>query len=91
MCSIVEIKDEEQVRQFFLQNKNYCSIDLPGYFDWQQLLKQATENQIGIDINKAKQQETINYFLYTNKDGNFAWRKFEIIHPVMYIYVVNLM
>lgn len=89
--NILEIEDKDKIKQFFLQNKNYCSIELPGYFDWQQILKQAEKNKLDSnDIKKAKQQETINYFLYTNKDGNFAWRKFEIIHPVIYVYIVNL-
>ena len=44
--NILEIEDKDKIKQFFLQNKNYCSIDLPGYFDWQQILKQAEKKQI---------------------------------------------
>ena len=92
MCSIVEIKDEEQVRQFFLQNESYCSIELPAYFDWQQILNNTQEflKKETININEAKNEETINYLLYTNKDGAFSWRRLEVVHPIMYIYVVNL-
>lgn len=92
MKKIIDINTPEDIRHFFLLNENYCSVDLPAYFDWQQVLNNAQEilKKENIDVGKAKQQETINYFLYTNKDGNFAWRKFEIIHPYMYVYIIDL-
>jgi len=30
----------------------------------------------------------VNYCLIDNKDGKYAWRQFEIIHPLIYFYVV---
>jgi len=32
----------------------------------------------------------VNYSLITNKDGKFAWRPIELIHPVIYVSLVNL-
>lgn len=32
----------------------------------------------------------VNYSLITNKDGKLAWRKLEIIHPIIYVALVDL-
>lgn len=36
------------------------------------------------------QFDKVNYVLYQNKDGNYAWRKAQLIHPALYINLVNL-
>lgn len=36
-----------------------------------------------------KNYENVNFKIVTNKDGKFAWRPFEIIHPVLYVYLVD--
>ncbi|CAB5505090.1 RNA-directed DNA polymerase, partial [Bathymodiolus thermophilus thioautotrophic gill symbiont] len=33
--------------------------------------------------------ENINYKLFSNKDGKYAWRLFQLIHPVLYVSLVN--
>jgi hypothetical protein len=38
-----------------------------------------------------KSLETVNYRLIGNKNGKFDWRPFELIHPVIYASLVNLM
>ena len=35
--------------------------------------------------------EGVNYNLLTNKDGKFDWRPFKLIHPVLYVSLVNEM
>ncbi|MFO0774872.1 MAG: RNA-directed DNA polymerase [Nitrospiraceae bacterium] len=35
--------------------------------------------------------EAVNYTIYSNKDGRFAWRPFQLIHPVIYVDLVHLM
>jgi hypothetical protein len=34
--------------------------------------------------------EKVNYKLFTNKDGQYAWRLFQLIHPVLYVDLVHL-
>lgn len=36
-----------------------------------------------------KNSEGVNYKLISNKDGEFAWRPYEIIHPALYVALVN--
>jgi hypothetical protein len=33
--------------------------------------------------------EKVNYKLFTNKDGQYAWRLFQLIHPVLYVDLVH--
>lgn len=39
---------------------------------------------------KPEHIENLNFKLYHNKDGQYAWRPLTIIHPVAYICLVNL-
>ena len=82
-------------RRFFLKQEAYTNMELPPYFifskilsDIENILKngELTES----DLNKAKDNETINHILYGNKDGKYAWRKYEIINPLIYVSLVNI-
>ncbi|MBQ3409288.1 MAG: RNA-directed DNA polymerase [Clostridia bacterium] len=33
--------------------------------------------------------DDVNYKFYHNKDGKYAWRKFQLINPILYVYLVN--
>lgn len=91
---ITELSNEE-ARNFFLRASKFCTIDLPKYFDFQPLLNEL-EHKIGKlklqDIKKGYMPndcEGVNYKFLTNKDGNFAWRPFQILNPAIYICLVN--
>jgi len=38
-----------------------------------------------------KYVDGVNYKILASKDGEFAWRPFEVIHPVLYVMLVNTM
>ena len=40
---------------------------------------------------KPRDVEDVNYTIYSNKDGRYAWRPFQLIHPVIYVDLVHLM
>ncbi len=88
----------EEAREYFLQASRFCTIDLPKYIDFQPILTklEATigENKLFSITNdkdnlSPKDCENVNYRFLTNKDGNFAWRPFQIINPAIYICLVN--
>lgn len=91
--TIIELSNNE-VRRYFLQSKKYCTIDLPMYFDFQPLLDKL-DKQIGnkeissLQDNTPSHCDNVNYKFFTNKDGKFSWRPFQIINPVIYIIMVN--
>lgn len=95
MKTVLQLSNDE-ARKYFLRASRYCTIPLPGYFDFQPLLD-ALSREIGtqklMDISKpgkkVDDEEYANYAFLTNKDGNFAWRPLIIINPVVYICLVS--
>lgn len=80
---------------FFLEEKNYCNFDLPLYFTFNKLLQNISHlitNQKNnpCNINKAKKHEKVNHTILHNKNGKFAWRNFELINPILYVDLIDL-
>ena len=61
---------------------------MPEYFDFERFLKEISEFNSGFDISKARDDDT-SHIIYNNKDGKYAWRKFQLVHPVIYLKLVN--
>jgi len=40
---------------------------------------------------KPQNCEGVNYTIYSNKDGRYAWRPFQLIHPAIYVDLVHAM
>lgn len=86
--------DEASARAFLLEHHSYCRIDLPPYFKFEPILIDIAKI-IGTtpisDIKSWKPQDhdKVNHLITDNKDGTYAWRPMEIIHPVLYVSLVN--
>lgn len=84
----------EEARRFFLKSESYCTLELPSYFDFGPLLADIAESLAGSPISggelkAAGKLEHVNHTIYGNKDGNFDWRPFQLIHPILYVDLVN--
>lgn len=91
--SILDLNSSE-VKDYFMQSKNYCSIDLPEYFDFSDMLDKLksfnnSDMRKGIESDDLKNSDKVNFKFLVNKDGKNAWREFQLIHPVFYVYIVN--
>ena len=92
---ITEQKDNEEVRKFLVKSDCYSTIDFPKYFNFQSLLDNLSNEMKGKDFIQEIRNEDptkysdINYVFYQNKDGNLAWRKFQLINPALYIHLVD--
>lgn len=94
--TILELSAGE-ARNYFLQASRFCTIDLPKYFDFQNILtklklqigEQKIEDIRNKECDRLNDCENINYKFLTNKDGNFAWRPLQVINPAIYICLVN--
>lgn len=93
--SILDISAED-ARKFFLRAESYSTIELPEYFQFQPIID-AVDKGIGrknwkeLKSNlEPKSIENVNFHFIKNKDGRYAWRPMQIIHPVMYVSLVNL-
>ncbi|MBI5194181.1 MAG: hypothetical protein HZA08_12190 [Nitrospirae bacterium] len=91
--SIFELSCDE-ARSFFLKQESYCTIDLPPYFHFSKLLigiSKALEGKALSDLQNQKPRdlENVNHLILNNKDGRHAWRPLQLIHPVLYVSLVN--
>ena len=84
-------------REFFLKAENYFNGDVPSYFEFGSLL-QALDNAFAAGkpdmktlIKRASGASAVNYVLHLNKDGHYASRPLQFIHPVLYVALVDEM
>lgn len=91
-----------EARQFLKKKESYANFDLPKYFDFTELLTIASGltykknlkelcKTKGTEVDWPKHHEGVNYVVLGNKDGAFAWRPLELINPILYMDLVNLM
>lgn len=82
-----------KARAFFLKPESYCRIDLPPYFDFGRVLRPVSKllnaKPLASAASKPREHEDVNYTIYSNKDGRYAWRPFQLIHPAIYVDMVN--
>jgi hypothetical protein len=94
MRTVLDLNNQD-AKAFFLKKESYCSFELPEYICFETLLQVLTEELSGKIIQesttglKPKDIEDVNYTLLNNKDGKFAWRPFQLIHPTLYIFLVQ--
>src|SRR5207244_1315714 len=49
----------------------------------------TTKKLTDLQQQRPRDHENVNHSLYNNKDGKYAWRPLQIIHPAIYISLVN--
>lgn len=97
--------DHDEAREFFLKEESYFNFDLPPYFVFEELLREISGTIGDTELEefykgykpatgKVKKPfpsdfEDVNYVLLNNKDGKYAWRPFELIHPCLYVALVH--
>ncbi len=90
--SILEL-DCTAARAFFLKTESYCSLDLPPYIRFDALIDGVHELLDGKRLSdfssKPREYDDVNYTILNNKDGKYAWRPFQIIHPALYVSLVH--
>lgn len=84
----------EEARLFLLKHESYVNIDLPPYIKFGGLLDQISKilgrkNFTSIKKSNPDSFEDVNYKLFHNKNGKYDWRRFELIHPFLYVSLVN--
>jgi RNA-directed DNA polymerase len=93
MKKLVELSNEE-ARSYFLKGSSYFNGDIPNYINFEPILTDvaAVLNEDNYDAYKSANPNdfpSVNYNFLSNKDGKFAWRPLELIHPAIYISLVN--
>jgi len=92
--SILEM-DADQARAFLLKPESYCSVEFPRYFTFATILSAVSKQVLGKSLaslsSKPRDHEGVNYSILSNKDGRHAWRPLQLIHPALYVSLVEHM
>lgn len=82
-----------EARDFFLKEESYCSLELPPYIVFANLIKNVdallSGKTLGNFSSKPRDCEDVNYIILHNKDGKYAWRPFQLINPALYVSLVH--
>ena len=94
MKRIIELTNEE-ARAHFLKGSSYFNSDLPSYISFEPVLVRVAATLNGLSYEGFKSANpadfsNVNYSFIANKDGKLAWRPYELMHPVIYVSLVNL-
>ncbi len=93
MKKLIDLSHEE-AKLHLLKGSSYFNGDFPEYISFEGILNDVADILNGGTYfdHKAVNPDTVtgvNYSFVTNKDGRFAWRPFELMHPVIYVSLVN--
>ena len=88
----------KDAKKHLLKNSSYFNGDLPSYISFEPILKEVSEALDGKCFLAHKKKKVdlslcsnVNYSFVANKDGRFAWRPYELMHPAIYVSLVNLL
>jgi len=90
-----------KARSFLREDKQYVNFSMPPYFKFNEVLMAASSILNNKSLQDICLQESgrsvypsscadVNYTVLDNKDGAFAWRQMQILHPVLYVDLMNL-
>ena len=93
MLKIIELASAD-ARAHFLKGSSYFNGDFPKYISFEPILQAVSAALGGGSYTAFKSSNphslpNVNYSFTANKDGKFAWRPFELIHPVLYVSLLN--
>lgn len=79
----------------FLKGSSYFNGDLPSYISFEPILKAVSAELNGggyaqFKSNNPNELPNVNYNFIANKDGKFSWRPYELMHPAIYVSLVNV-
>jgi hypothetical protein len=93
MKRLIDLSNEE-ARKHFLKGSSYFNADVPSYISFEPILTDVATVLNGGNYTAFKSVNPndfpdVNYNFLANKDGKFAWRPLELIHPAIYVSLVN--
>lgn len=95
MKRLIDLTNEE-AKEHFLKASSYFNADLPNYISFEPILKNVAQVLNGGTYTDSKGPKPpddytgVNYSIISNKDGRLAWRPLELIHPVIYVSLINV-
>lgn len=97
--------DRNEARNFFLKSESYFNVPLPDYFDLNKIIENAEkiiskgglntienssdDSSSATKVIQLKDISNVNVKIMANKDSSYSWRQFTLIHPIIYVDLVN--
>lgn len=94
MKRLIELSSDE-ARSHLLKGSSYFNDGIPTYISFEPILTDVAAALDGGHYSTTKSKARpndfsgVNYSFLANKDGRLAWRPLELIHPVIYVSLVN--
>ena len=94
MKRLIDLTNEE-ARAHFMKGSSYFNGDLPRYISFEPILKGVAAVLNGRSYSQFQNTKpgllpNVNYNFIANKDGRLAWRPYELLHPAIYVSLVNV-
>lgn len=105
MKSILQLSHLE-AKKYFLKSGNYCKLEVPKYIQFEKIIskvdqiigqqplenfyKKSINNNTSSRVFSPQNFEGVNYLFVQNKDGKYAKRPFQLIHPAIYVSLVGV-
>ena len=94
MKQLIDLSNDE-AKKHFLKGSSYFNGDLPIYISFEPILSDVADVLDGGNYAQFKggnpnELSNVNYNFIANKDGKFSWRPLELIHPAIYVSLVNV-
>ena len=94
MKRLIDLSNEE-AKAHFLKDSSYFNGDLPKYLSFGPVLYDVADVLNGCNFLQFQSTypgdfANVNYHFLGNKDGRFAWRPYELMHPAIYVSLVNV-
>lgn len=85
----------DDAKTHFLKGSSHFNGDFPEYICFEPILSAVSgvlgdKNLSDFSAKKPSNFSGVNYGFTANKDGRFSWRPYELIHPAIYVRLVNL-
>ena len=96
MRSVLELTPTE-ARAFFMDPKNYCTLDLPDYINFKPVLDYVEKtvgdtawgNLLKTNAVKPRDFEDVNHKLLIKKDAKYTFRPIQVSNPYLYFLLVR--
>lgn len=94
MKKLIKLSAQE-AKIHFLKGSSYFNGDLPNYLSFESILDDVDAilgEKTFFDFKQLNPDNFsgVNYKFIANKDGRLAWRPYELMHPAIYVSLINL-
>lgn len=94
MKQLFELSNED-AKKHFLKGSSYFNGDIPSYISFEPILVDVAAilnggNYVQFKSKPPDDFSSVNYNFIANKDGKLAWRPYELMHPSIYVSLVNV-